>query len=147
MTKLSAEDVRGIDRARRFLELGAVDAAAHASPQQLAQINEAVEDLEKAVANADVLGFVHADLRCHAALVELLGSKHLSTAHSDLMAKLRLVITQATTIDEFEAALALHKKFTKLLMAGKLAEARENLATRLDRSSDEVAEQAASRDG
>lgn len=54
MTKLSAEDVRGIDRARRFLELGAVDAAAHASPQQLAQINEAVEDLEKAVANADV---------------------------------------------------------------------------------------------
>lgn len=146
VTKLSAEDVRDIYRARRFLELGAVDAAAHASPEQLAKVNEAVEELEKAVANADVLGFVHADLRCHAALVELLDSKHLSTAHSDLMAKLRLVITQATTIDEFEAALALHKKFTNLLMAGKLAEARENLATRLDRSSDEVAQQAASRD-
>jgi hypothetical protein len=32
-------------------------------------------------------------------------------------------------------------------MAGKLVEARENLAARLDKSADEVAEQATSRDG
>ena len=73
MTKLSSQDVRDI-LSRPFLELGAVDAASHASPEQLARTNEAVVDLEKAVANEDVAGFVQAGLRCHAALVELLGS-------------------------------------------------------------------------
>jgi DNA-binding GntR family transcriptional regulator len=146
VTKLTSEDVRDIYRARRFLELGAVDAAAHASPEQLAKINEAVKNLEKAVANEDLSAFVQADLRCHAALVELLGSKHLSAAHSDLMAKSRLVITQATTIEEVEPVVAEHKRFINLLKRGKIVEARENLGTRLDKSADEVAEAAASRD-
>src|SRR6266567_1835518 len=93
VTTLRPEDVRDIYRARRFLELGGVDAAAHASPQELAAITDAVRDLEKTVADDDLPGLVQADFRCHAAVVALLGSHHLSAAHTHLMAKLRLVIT------------------------------------------------------
>jgi DNA-binding GntR family transcriptional regulator len=139
VTMLSAEDVHDIYRARRFLELGSVDAAATASPEQMARITEAVDDLEKAVANNGVAGYVEADMRCHCALVSLLGSQHLSAAHAELMAKLRLVITQATTMEEVAAELAEHKTFASLLVSGSIAEARENLAARLDKSADEVA--------
>jgi hypothetical protein len=55
------------------------------------------------------------------------------------MAKLRLVITQATTMEEVAAELAEHKEFATLLVSGSIAEARENLAARLDKSADEVA--------
>jgi hypothetical protein len=55
------------------------------------------------------------------------------------MAKLRLVITQATTMEEVAAELAEHKKFANLLVSGSIAEARANLAARLDKAADEVA--------
>jgi DNA-binding GntR family transcriptional regulator len=143
VTTLSAEDVRDIYRARRFLELGGVDAAEHASTEELARITDAVHDLEKAVADNDVEGFVQADMRSHAEVVSLLGSRHLSAAHSDLMAKLRLVITQTTAIEDFIADLAAHKEFARLLVSGSITRARAQLAARLDKAEDQVANQAA----
>jgi DNA-binding GntR family transcriptional regulator len=143
VTTLSSQDVRDIYRARRFLELGGVDAAAHASAEELARITDAVQDLEKAVAENDVDGFVQADFRCHAEVVALLGSYHLSAAHTQLMAKLRLVVTQSTEIERFEEDLAGHNEFVRLLVSGSIAQARANLAARLDKAEQEVASQAA----
>jgi DNA-binding GntR family transcriptional regulator len=142
VTTLSSEDVRDIYRARRFLELGGVDAAAHASTEELVRITDAVQDLEKAVAENDVDGFVQADFRCHAAVVALLRSHHLSAAHTQLMAKLRLVVTQSTELEQFEEDLAGHNEFARLLVSGSIAQARENLAARLDKAEQEVASQA-----
>ncbi|MFJ9893503.1 GntR family transcriptional regulator [Streptomyces sp. NPDC091280] len=140
VTTLSPEDVHDIYRARRFLELGGVDAAAHASTQDLERITRAVDELENTVRSKDAPGFVHADMRCHTEVVALLGSQHLLAAHRHLMDKLRLVITATGT--DLEAGLAEHKTFAHLLVTGAIAEARANLAARLDEAEQEVASQA-----
>jgi len=133
VTELSNNDLADIYRARRFLELGGVDAAAHASPEALAPVVRAVHQLEQAAANHDVAGFVQADFRCHAAVVALLGSQHLSTAHAQLMSKLRLTITHVTAHEEDnDQALAEHQEFCALLTSGAISDARANLAARLD---------------
>jgi DNA-binding GntR family transcriptional regulator len=141
VTTLSPEDVHDIYRARRFLELGGVDAAAHASTEQLARITDAVQDLEKAAHDSDVARFVQADIRCHTEVVALLGSHHLTAAHRNLMEKLRLVIT--ATEHRFDTGLAVHKEFAQLLASGSIAQARANLAARLDEAEQAVADQAA----
>ena len=141
VTTLSPEDVHDIYRARRFLELGGVEAAAHASREQLARITSAVDDLEKAALDNNVAAFVEADMRCHSEVVALMGSQHLTAAHNHLMAKLRLVITAAET--RFERGLAVHKEFARLLVSGAIKEARESLAARLDEAEQDVASQAA----
>lgn len=82
LSELSGDNVWDIHRARRFLELGGVDAAADAPPEALARIREAVQELERSVVENDVNGFVAADFRCHAEVVALLGSQHLSAAHA-----------------------------------------------------------------
>jgi len=140
VTTLSPEDVHDIYRARRFFELGGVDAAEHASPEQLQRITETVKDLEKAVVDKDVAAFVQADMRCHTEIVALLGSDHLIAAHAHLMAKLRLVITASET--RFARGLAVHKEFAQLLVSGSIQEARDNLAARLDEAEEDVAHQA-----
>jgi len=135
VTLLSRSDVRDIYRARCFLELGGVEAAAHASPEALARIEAAVDALADAVRNDDAPIFVEADFRCHSEIVALLGSKHLSAAHVQLMVKLRLAIIQTHTesydYEDYEKGLAEHRKFCRLLLSGAIDEARENLATRL----------------
>src|SRR5882757_128164 len=157
VTTLSSEEVRDIYRARRFLELGGVDAAAHASTEELAHITHAVEDLEKTVIDNDIAAFVQADFRCHATVVALLRSHHLSTTHTHLMAKLRLAIIQETASehDNEEAlaagagrrALTVHKEFARLLLSGKITQARANLAARLDQAEEDVASSAAAPGG
>jgi len=133
VTELSDEDVCDIYRARRFLELGGVDAAAHAPPEALARLADAVQELEKAVANNDALAFVKADYRCHAEIVAFLGSAHLSAAHAQLMSKLRLAITQVNVHKKGnEDDLAVHKEFLDLLTVGDTKRARKNLAKRFD---------------
>ncbi|WP_406635024.1 GntR family transcriptional regulator [Amycolatopsis sp. WGS_07] len=148
VTTLSPEDVRDIYRARRFLELGGVEAAAHASAEQLARITDAVRDLEKTVHDHDVTGFVQADIRCHVEVVELLGSRHLTSAHRHLMEKLRLVITateqqEAQVRENLKERLAVHKEFAEQLVSGAVAQARANLAARLDDAEEVVAAEAA----
>lgn len=147
VTKLSPSDVEDIYRARRFLELGGVDAAAHASPAQLERLNDAVREVEEAINNNDVEGFVQADRRCHGEVVALLGSHHLSAAHAQLMAKLRLVITQVNTQKpEYEEDLKRHQEFAALLTSGAIAEARANLAGRLDAAEKLISDIAAHQD-
>jgi DNA-binding GntR family transcriptional regulator len=144
VTQLSDEDVRDIYRARRFLELGGVEAAAHAPPEAFARLTDAVQELEKAVANDDVLAFVKADFRCHAEVVAFLGSTHLSAAHAQLMSKLRLAVTQVNVHKKGnQNDLAVHREFLTLLTAGDTAGARRNLAERFDRAEHAVRGQAA----
>lgn len=141
VTQLSYSDVQDIYRARRFLELGGVEAAAQAPPEAFARINEAVQDLEKAVISKDVASFVEVDARCHAEVVALLGSRHLSAAHAQLMSKLRLAITHwhvDTRQQSNEEDLATHKEFAALITSGAIDEARANLSARLDKAERDV---------
>jgi DNA-binding GntR family transcriptional regulator len=133
VTTLSHSDLADIYRARRFLELGGVDAAATKSAEDLLPLKEAVHDMERAVDDGDLPAFVNADYRCHAEIVALLDSRYLSEAHALLMSKLRLAITQVTTDEQDnDEVLARHQQFRDYVLSGQIDEARANLVARLD---------------
>lgn len=135
VTTLSQDDVQDIYRARRFLELGGIDAAKEASPQQLQQLELAVQDLRRAVESDDLEAFIHADFQCHAAIVAFLGSRHLSETHALLMSKLRIAIAHITSDEQDNLeSLTIHEKFTQQILTGDLDAARKNLAHRLEES-------------
>lgn len=132
VTTLTSQDIIEIYRARRFLELAGVDAAAAARPEELLRIEQAVMLMAKAVDEDDLHGFVEADSRCHAETVGLLRSRYLSHTHAELMAKLHLAISQVSAEEQDSAVMLLrHREFSKLLAAGRLREARANLEQRL----------------
>lgn len=135
VTTLSQDDVRDIYRARRFLELGGVDAAAVATPQQLERLQQAMRDLRRATETDDVAEFVRADFECHASIVAFLGSRHLSETHALLNSKLQIIIAQITMDKQDNVeSLAIHEEFAKQILAGQLAEAHASLAARLAES-------------
>lgn len=132
VTTLSRQDIVEIYRARRFLELAGVDAAADTSAEGLVPIQQAVLQMEKAVQEHDVDGFVEADHRCHVEVVALLRSRYLSQMHAELMTKLHLAISQVTAeVQDNEVVLARHREFCDLLVSGRIAQAGANLEQRL----------------
>lgn len=132
VTTLSADEVRDIYRARRFLELGGIDAAGDASPQLLEHLEVAVEELRRVAGSEDPEAFVQADFRCHAAIVGFLGSRHLSDMHRLLMSKLRIVLAQITSDKQDNLdSLAVHEAFCRQILTGRLEEAKEHLARRM----------------
>lgn len=149
VTTLTREDIVEIYRARRFLELAGVDAAASVGREGLVAIQEAVQEMEKSVQDHDVEGFVQADYRGHVEVVALLGSRYLSKTHAELMAKLRLAISQVTAEEEDAETglvLARHREFCDLLMAGRIAEARDNLERRLFEAEESILPKAIGQD-
>lgn len=133
VTTLTTQDIVEIYRARRFLELGGVDAAEEATTAELRPVQESVIEMGNALAQGDMEQFVQADYRCHVAIVALLRSSVLARAHAELLAKLRLAITQVTVEEQAANALALerHEDFWRLLSTGRICDARANLEQRL----------------
>jgi DNA-binding GntR family transcriptional regulator len=135
VTTLTPEDVKDIYRARRFLELGGIDAADAAQPHQLDGLRTAIAELRRAVENDDLEGFVQADFNCHAAIVGFLGSRHLSEAYGLLISKLRVAISRIT-LDKRDntASLHIHELFVDQVLHGDIPGARASLEQRLDES-------------
>jgi DNA-binding GntR family transcriptional regulator len=130
---LDADDVKDIYQARRVLELAGVEASADAPEEALEELKQAVTQMKEAAENTDFVGFVEADARSHAVTVGFLNSRVLSETHASLMRRIRLAITH---LEEDENVLAeellQHEQFCDLVLAGKVEEAKQNLATRLD---------------
>lgn len=132
VTTLTTQDIVEIYRARRFLELGGVDAAGEATAEELAPIQQAVAEMGEAVEAGDMERFVQADYRCHVEVVALLRSSFLSRAHAELLAKLRLAISQVTAEEQDNTVVyARHQDFWSMLSSGRIDEARGNLEQRL----------------
>lgn len=140
VTTLDSEDVRELYRGRRFLELGGVDAARDATPDQLQKLRDALQDLRDSVLlNNDLHAFVEADFRCHSAIVAFLGSRQLSETHAQLMSQLRIVIAHVT-MDKHDnlESLSTHEEFAQQILSGHFAEARLSLSQRLKESEQNV---------
>jgi DNA-binding GntR family transcriptional regulator len=133
VTRSDENDIREIFQARRLLELAATDAAAHATADELAEMDRASAAFVAAVEAGDITGTHEADVEVHAALVALLHSGRLSRLHLSLMGELRLALsaTYEASLDA-EDLVPRHQEFMDLLRAGKTAEARAQLERRLD---------------
>lgn len=129
----SKQDIREIFQARRLIELAAVDATADATSEQIASLRRACEAFTKAVEAGDIVLSHDADVAVHCALVGALGSGRLSRLHSALMGELRLALTRQYEIPPDGTTLARrHQEFVDLITAGRIQEARTQLARRLD---------------
>ena len=140
VTTLSPDEVREIYRARTVLELAGIEAAATLDDDELRQLESTVDDMARAVAEADVEAMVDADSRSHACTVGFLHSRYLSELHADLMARLNLALNQVETSDSRdEAALvALHREYCDLVLARDTAAAQASLRARLSDAEREV---------
>jgi DNA-binding GntR family transcriptional regulator len=90
VTELDGEDVVDLFRGRRTLELSAVDAADSMTADQLEELSDARAAREAAVAKRDWHAAFEADMRFHAAIVALLGSRTLDRFFVGLLRKIRL---------------------------------------------------------
>lgn len=131
VSQLTEDEVRDIFRARRFLELAAVDAAAAASAEARRSLREAVEAYGSAAVAGDAHALVDADIRCHTALVGLLGSSHLVELYAALLKKLRLAEVMAGQPGDGPTVDARHRAFLTALERGQVARAKNQLAARL----------------
>lgn len=130
---LDAEDVKEIYQARRVLEIAGVGAARNAPEEARLELKNAVEQMAEAVHTGNVIRFVEADGRCHALTVGFLKSQILSQTHASLMGRLRLAMTHLESDENATAdGLVQHQEFCDLILSGKINEAAQNLATRLN---------------
>jgi DNA-binding GntR family transcriptional regulator len=90
VVRLTAEDVRDLFRVRRLVEIAAVREIAGVS--DTGSLAGAIDALAAASDSGDRTRVAVADLRCHAALVELMHSKRLSSLHAGVEAEMRLCI-------------------------------------------------------
>ncbi len=135
VTRLGAADVRDIFLVRRTVEAAAIDASADATPEQLAALGEAVEELA-ALAPGEAARVVEADLRFHRALVALLGSARIDRMFEQLASEMRLCMAVTDHPAAFSQAeiVAEHRELYELLQQGKRGRCRKRLLHHLEAS-------------
>lgn len=138
VARLSEDDVRDIYAARRVIEFAAVDAASGASPEALEALHEAVEAYGRVSGSGDRYELVEADMRCHMAVVALLGSRHLADLYATLLARLRLAEVLAEEPAEAPTIESRHRVFFNCLASGAIDAARGQLRERLAAAEEEL---------
>ena len=139
VTRISAQSIREIYIARRLLEVGGVEAAAHADDTALAPLVSATEQLAAAVAADDRPGVARADIAAHVATVAITGSSDLTDFYSRLLTKLQLAIAQVVRSSHYDTVELRdhHQVFLGLVLDRKVDEARAHLLGRLDRAEEQ----------
>jgi DNA-binding GntR family transcriptional regulator len=135
VVKLRPEDVADLYRARRVLELAALEALTPPGADRsggLGDVEAALEDLRRAAAGKDTAAAYQADLEIHRAIVAALGSPRLDAAFTGVLTELRLAIIVMDTLSDFPELVAEHEQLVDLLAAGDRAGASALLKTHLD---------------
>lgn len=136
VAQLSETDAIDIYRVRRLLEVQAVLRAEVVPTRTLEALAAATDALEATAARRDWLGFVAADLRFHAHLVGLLGSRRLDEMVAGTARELMLAlsIVDRKTLG-MAAAVAEQREILTLLADGR----RTDCAALLERHLDDAA--------
>ena len=134
VTQLSPESAADIYRIRRLLEVSAVETG-RLGPKALESLDTAVERLEKAAEEQDWPALVEADMRFHQSLVRLLGSERLEVFFWNLLSELRLgLVAVDRASSDVRRMSGEHRKFYRLLKAGKRKECARLLKAHLEDS-------------
>jgi DNA-binding GntR family transcriptional regulator len=132
VVKLSPEDVADLYRARRVLELAALEALSPDDSDALQGVEAALDHLRRAAAENDTADAYQADLEIHQALVAALGSPRLDAVHSGLLTELRLAIILMDTLSDFPELVAEHEQLVTMIRGGDTGRARARLKKHLD---------------
>jgi DNA-binding GntR family transcriptional regulator len=132
VVKLSPDDLADLYRARRVLELAAIDALSPDDPDTLRRVDAALDRLRRAAAEHDTTDAYEADLEIHQALVATLGSPRLDAVFTGILKELRPAIIVMDTLSDFPQLVAEHEQLVELIRAGDKAGASACLKTHLD---------------
>jgi DNA-binding GntR family transcriptional regulator len=132
VVKLSPEDVADLYRARRVLELAALEVLSPDDPGDLEGIEAALDHLRRAAAATDHADAYQADLEIHRALVAALGSPRLDAVFAGILTELRLAIIMEDTLSDFPELVAEHEQLVGLMRAGDTTRASTLLKQHLD---------------
>ncbi len=135
VTRLSEQDVADLYRVRRALETQAIAASADATPDQLAGLAQAVQELERAAEDGDWDRMVDADWSFHENLVGFLGSRRIDSFFDTIQAELRLCLSILDRQeDDPDELVAEHRELRDLLLAGERERCSQVLCDRLEDS-------------
>jgi DNA-binding GntR family transcriptional regulator len=117
---LRETDVIDIFRVRRTLELKAVAASTDATPDQLASLREAVEELRSAAESGEWDRVIESDVLFHERLLALLGSRRLNRFFQEIQGELRLCLALVDRQEDDPAPLvAEHRELYELIENGE----------------------------
>jgi len=121
VAQLFLKDVQEIYQVRRMLELAAVSVAVHRKPALLEQLENAVDDYEKAIGERDFVRAVSSDFHFHSLLIRFLDNKRLEALYQKAIGELRMgMVMVDRTHDNPAALIPVHRKIFELLRTGKL---------------------------
>jgi DNA-binding GntR family transcriptional regulator len=132
VVKLSPEDIADLYRARRVLELAALEALSPDDAGRLKDVESALDHLRRAAAEDDTTDAYQADLEIHQALVAALGSPRLDAVFAGVLTELRLAIILMDTLSDFPELVAEHEQLVELIRAGDKAGASSLLKQHLE---------------
>jgi DNA-binding GntR family transcriptional regulator len=140
---LTPEDVLDIYKVRRMFELSVLDLVisgrSELVKERLDEIGRLITDAEAAAANGDWADVGTANLRFHRLLVQMHCSERIDDTFRRLMTELRLgFLAHEDPASLHGSFLARNRKLYEQMMSGKLAEARQELASYLDDAEEDI---------
>jgi DNA-binding GntR family transcriptional regulator len=132
VVRLSPEDVADLYRARRVLELAALEALSPDDSDDLKGIEAALDHLRQAADENDTTDAYQSDLEIHRALVATLGSPRLDAVITGILTELRLAIIVEDTLSDFPELVAEHEQLVNMIRAGDKAGASALLKKHLE---------------
>jgi DNA-binding GntR family transcriptional regulator len=129
-----ADDIRDVSRARKVLELAAVDAVERTPGISLAPLAAALSDLVAAVERDNWDEIPLADAMFHRALVSLQGSSRLTGMYDQLLSEIRLatLISGRTDASEGQSVVDEHRRVHDMLEHGRFDDCRAELSDMID---------------
>jgi DNA-binding GntR family transcriptional regulator len=142
VTALDPADIRDMARARRVVEIAAVDAFEEMRAGSLDDLAAALDDLKRAVVSGDWHRIPTADAMFHKALVSLSGSRHLMALYDQLLSEIRLATLVSGTRDHSvgHSVVDEHQLVYDLLIGDRFDECRDELRRMLKETEERLLE-------
>jgi DNA-binding GntR family transcriptional regulator len=122
VTRLTERDVIDLFRVRERIETQAIEASEHATPEQLAGLEETVDQLARAANAGDWVQVGEADCLFHCRLVGFLGSPRLDRFYDTIQGELRLCLSIGDRADDDPRELiGEHRELYELIASGQRA--------------------------
>ena len=132
VTRLTERDVIDLFRVRERIEIQAIEASEHATAEQLAGLEETVDQLARAANAGDWVQVGEADTLFHRRLVGFLGSPRLDRFYDTIQGELRLCLSIGDRADDDPRELiGEHRELYELIATGQRARCSVRLTERL----------------
>ena len=139
VTTLSEKDVLDIYAVRRIIERAAVDAAPAATAEERAELQQALDGLERAAREPAWARVVESDFLFHRRLVALLGNERVNRFFGDLLAELRLCLSIVDTYADPAWMVEQHRELYAAAVGGDTERAHRVLDEHMDDAEERVA--------